>query len=113
MDFYTILDQVVDLLRHRKRVTYRALQRQFNLDDTFLNDLKAELIEAQHLAADEDGNVLVWIGDTGIIAASHAPQTAPQSMPNQRKPYRVRLRPSHILSLTPNGANSPSCSVTW
>ena len=59
MDFYTMLDQVVDLLRHRKRVTYRALQRQFNLDEAFLSDLKAELIEAQHLAADEDGTVLV------------------------------------------------------
>src|SRR5215831_8556927 len=80
MDFYTVLDQVVDLLRHRKRVTYRALQRQFNLDEAFLNDLKAELIEAQHLAADEDGNVLVWTGDTEA-AASGAPQTELQSMP--------------------------------
>jgi len=52
MDFYTILDQIVDLLRHRQRVTYRVLQRQFNLDDAFLNDLKVELIEAQHLATD-------------------------------------------------------------
>jgi class 3 adenylate cyclase/predicted ATPase len=81
MDFYTVLDQVVDLLRHRKRVTYRALQRQFNLDEAFLNDLKAELIEAQHLAADEDGNILVWTGDPEAAVASGAPQTEPQSIP--------------------------------
>ena len=36
MDFYTMLDQVVDLLRSRQRVTYRTLKRQFDLDDTAL-----------------------------------------------------------------------------
>ena len=32
MDFYTVLDQAVDLLRQRGRVTYRALKLQFQLD---------------------------------------------------------------------------------
>ena len=40
MDFYEVLDQVIDLLRSRGRVTYRTLKRQFDLDDTFLEDLK-------------------------------------------------------------------------
>jgi hypothetical protein len=52
MDFYTLLDQVIDLLRQRQRVTYRALQRQFGCDDAYLEDLKAELIDAQRLAVD-------------------------------------------------------------
>src|SRR5215510_11306101 len=65
MDFYTILDQVVDLLRQRQRVTYRALQRQFQLDDAFLEDVKVELIKGQRLAVDEGGEVLVWNGDAG------------------------------------------------
>ena len=65
MDFYAILDQIVDLLRQRQRVTYRALQRQFQLDDAFLEDVKVELIKGQRLAVDEDGEVLVWIGDAG------------------------------------------------
>src|SRR5262249_49454411 len=30
-----------------------------------LEDLKAELIDAQRLAVDEDGKVLVWAGKTG------------------------------------------------
>ena len=51
MDFYAILDQVIDLLRQRQRVTYRALKVQFQLDDEALEALKEELIEAQHLAA--------------------------------------------------------------
>jgi hypothetical protein len=33
MDFYMVVDQVLDLLRQRARVTYRALKRQFDLDD--------------------------------------------------------------------------------
>jgi hypothetical protein len=44
MDFYAVLDQVVDLLRSRQRATYRTLKRQFNLDDAALEDLKEELL---------------------------------------------------------------------
>ena len=43
MDFYQVVDQVVELLRHRGRVSYRALQRQFGLDDAYLEDLKDDL----------------------------------------------------------------------
>jgi hypothetical protein len=40
-------------------VSYRALQRQFALDEAYIEDLKTELIEAQRLAVDENGRVLV------------------------------------------------------
>ena len=43
MDFYAMLDQVVALLRSRGRVSYRALKRQFALDDELLADLPAAL----------------------------------------------------------------------
>src|SRR5262245_46287309 len=62
MDFYEILDQVIDLLRSRGRMSYRALKRQFDLDGDYLEDLKEEIIYSQRLAVDEDGRVLVWIG---------------------------------------------------
>ena len=62
MDFYAVLDQVLELLRQRGRVTYNALKRQFGLDDACLQDLKDEIIEAQRVAVDEDGKVLVWVG---------------------------------------------------
>jgi class 3 adenylate cyclase len=81
MDFYAILNQVVDLLRQRQRVTYRALQRQFKLDDAFLEDLKAELIEAEHLAADEEGRILVWLSAPEPSAASYVPQAASLPVP--------------------------------
>jgi class 3 adenylate cyclase len=62
MAFYEVLDQVVTLLRQRGRVTYRALKREFQLDDAFLEDLKDELINAQRLAIEEQGDALVWTG---------------------------------------------------
>ena len=65
MDFYEVLDQIVDLLKQHERVTYRAIKRQFNIDDEFIEDLKAELITAQRLALDEQGEVLVWAGEAG------------------------------------------------
>ena len=58
MGFYEVLDQVVALLRRRGRVTYGALKREFHLDDACLEDLKDELVNAQHLAVDEEGTVL-------------------------------------------------------
>src|SRR4029453_816895 len=62
MGFYEVLDQAVALLRRRGRVTYRSLRREFNLDDACLEDLKDELVNAQHLAVDEQGTGLVWTG---------------------------------------------------
>jgi class 3 adenylate cyclase/tetratricopeptide (TPR) repeat protein len=73
MDFYALLDQVIALLRQRQRVTYRALKRQFNIDDDYLEDVKAELIQGQQLAVDEDGVVLVWTGDSASVGAPAAP----------------------------------------
>jgi len=37
-------------------------QAQFGLDDAYLEDLKAEIIEARQLAVDQDGTMLVWCG---------------------------------------------------
>ena len=55
-----MLEQVRELLQSKGRVAYRALKRRFDLDDEYLEDLKAELIDAEHVARDEDGKVLVW-----------------------------------------------------
>jgi predicted ATPase/class 3 adenylate cyclase len=78
MDFVAVLDQVVDLLRQRGRLTYRTLKRQFRLDDAALEDLKIELITGQRLAVDEEGEVLVWRGAAG---------TAPAALPSPHAPH--------------------------
>jgi class 3 adenylate cyclase len=68
--FKEILTQVIDWLQQDKRLSYRAMKRQFALDDDYLDDLKAELIEARRIAMDEDGRVLVWTGDMAPAAAT-------------------------------------------
>src|SRR5262245_54076374 len=78
MTFEEILDQAIAMLQRRGRVTYRALQRQFNVDDAFLEDLKEELIHGQQLVVDEDGKVLVWTG-AADRASAPASQRAPLS----------------------------------
>ena len=62
MTFEELLDQAIDMLRRRGRVTYRALKLQFQLDDDTLDVLKDELLYGQQLAVDEAGRVLVWVG---------------------------------------------------
>jgi class 3 adenylate cyclase len=87
MGFYEVLDQVVALLRQRGRVTYRALKREFQLDDAFLEDLKDELITAQRLAVDEQGAVLVWVGRAD-------PTPTPQGEPSEPHAAAVAASPT-------------------
>jgi class 3 adenylate cyclase len=79
MDFYALLDQVTALRRRRGRVTYRALRLQFKLDDEHLEVVKDELIKAQRVAVDENGDVLVWTGSPG---RSPAPGADEEHVPN-------------------------------
>src|SRR5712692_4889516 len=64
------------MLRRRGRVSYRALKVQFQLDDTLLEILKGEIVEVHQLARDQEGTMLVWIGDTtspSVPASAPAP----------------------------------------
>ena len=94
MTFEEILDQAIAMLQRRGRLTYGALKRQFQLDDAYLEDLKAELIEGQRLAVDEEGRVLVWRGEP---ASAPLLPTAPPST-RASEPERVPLAytPAHL-----------------
>ena len=70
MDFVTVVDQVIALLRQRGRVTYRTLQIQFALDDTQFAALKDELLYSQPQVVDDAGRGLVWTGDTGTATST-------------------------------------------
>jgi class 3 adenylate cyclase/tetratricopeptide (TPR) repeat protein len=94
--FYELVDQALALLRERGRLSYRALKRQFALDDGGLEDLAFELIEVQRVAADRDGAILVWTGPAetvpgpvdaqGAGPGGVAPQTAPAESPAPSAP---------------------------
>src|SRR5687768_13635862 len=76
MTFEELLDQAIDMLWRRGRVTYRALKLQFQLDDDTLDVLKDELIYGQQLAVDEAGRVLVWGDPSATPPAATAPSFA-------------------------------------
>jgi class 3 adenylate cyclase/tetratricopeptide (TPR) repeat protein len=72
MTFEEILDQAMAMLQRRGRLTYGALQRQFQLDEEVFKDLKDELLYASPEVHDDVGRGLVWTG---------APATAPPAAP--------------------------------
>ena len=57
MDYDAVLAQVLALLQQEKRVAYRVLKRQLQLDDELLEDLKDDLIYAKQLVLDEGGKI--------------------------------------------------------
>ena len=63
MGFYEVLSEVIEILQREGRTSYRALKRQFDLDDEYLEDLKIELIEVRECAVDRDNKMLIWTGD--------------------------------------------------
>src|SRR5947208_358214 len=104
MTFEEILDQAIAILQRRGRLTYGALKRQFQLDDAYLEDLKAELIEGQRLAVDEDGRVLVWTGraDVPSLPTPPAPQLEPP--PATADVPSIQVLPSSTAPPSPDAA---------
>ncbi len=93
MDFYEVLEQVLVLLQRHGRVSYRALRRQFDLDDETLDDLKEELLYAHSVANDEDRG-LIWTGDA---AQEPVPTSGPTEQPTseqEREP--ASYTPQHL-----------------
>jgi class 3 adenylate cyclase len=79
MTFEEVLAQIIEVLQREKRISYRALKRRFALDDTYLDDLKEELIYAKRLALDEDSRVLVWSDDAEASLRPNLPASPPMS----------------------------------
>jgi hypothetical protein len=87
--FKEVLAQVIDWLQQDKCLSYRALKRQFALDDDYVDDLKVERIEARHIAIDEDGRVLAGTGAAEVPPAPPSP-----SMPSEGHPETPTDHPS-------------------
>ena len=69
MDFYELLEQVIALLQRHGRVSYRALKRQFHVDEDYLEDLKEALLYAHAQVISDDGRGLVWTGAVPPVPA--------------------------------------------
>src|SRR5438105_14881108 len=82
MEFEAVLEQTLALLQRQGRISYGALKRRFQLDDAYLEDLKVELIEAQQLARDENGRILVWAGETASPPPTRDDQVVQAALPH-------------------------------
>src|SRR5262245_3978568 len=101
MTFAELLDQAIALLQRRGRLTYRALKRQLDLDDDHLADLKAELIQGQRLALDEDREVLVWTGGTDVSPRTTPPAPQPGAQPGTSDMPRTPTLPAPVAPQSP------------
>src|SRR5215471_15323158 len=95
MDFYEVLERVLALLQRHRRVSYRALKVQFELDDDRLDLLKEELLYAQYPIADDNGRGLVWTGEPGGVQAPAPPQSTQQSAAQQDQPTQTEPPAEH------------------
>jgi class 3 adenylate cyclase/tetratricopeptide (TPR) repeat protein len=74
MDFYEVLEQVIALLQRHGRVSYRALKRQFHLDEDYLEDLKEAILYA-YAQVIVDGRGFVWRDDAPLLHADRRNET--------------------------------------
>ena len=82
MDFEQVLKEVVWRLVTEGRISYHRIKLSFALDDDGLEELRRELIALKRLAADVDGELLVWAPDGR--AARPEPMALPQPLPALR-----------------------------
>ena len=101
MKFSEIVKQAVTLLQDSGRISYRALKREFDLDDETLDDLKEELIDIREVAADKDGKMLVWTGGTDASAQASAPTASASS--GQPTPPSTQPEPISLDQAGPAG----------
>jgi class 3 adenylate cyclase len=91
MTFKEVLAQVIAWLQQEQRVSYRALKRQFALDDAYLEDLKDALLYAHPQVVEDQGRGLRWTGDaaaTPAVSPAASPDT-PQIPEAERRQLTV------------------------
>ena len=91
MKFSEVVAQTLAWLQHEGRVSYRALKREFGLDEEFLEDVKAEIIDAKRLAVDEEGKVLVWTGESSATGIQGAVSSSPPPLSYTPKHLAERI----------------------
>ena len=95
MDFEQVLKEVVWRLVTEGRISYRRIKLSFALDDDGLEELRRELIGIKRLAADVEGELLVWAPEGRM--ARPEPVALPQPLPALRP--RAICRPPRRLRL--------------
>lgn len=100
LTFEQCLNETVAMLRRQQRVSYRALKRQFGIDDAFVEDLKSEIVEVLELAADHEGRMLVWKGGGAAATNPVSSEVPPDGELQARAPAVAPMAGAERRQLT-------------
>jgi hypothetical protein len=95
MDFYAVLDQVVELVRNRGRVSYQALRLKFDLDDKHFQALKEELLYAHGATIRDEGSGFLWAEEPMVSPSM------PQPPPPQAERRHLTMMFCDLVGSTP------------
>ena len=95
MKFSEMVEQARALLQRTGKITYRALKREFALDDEALADLKEELLYTHPHVADDAGRGLVWTGAPSVLSTEFQVPSAPRHPAPTTQPP-VSYTPAHL-----------------
>ena len=101
MKFSEVVEQASELLQRKGKVTYRALKREFDLDDEYMADLKEELLYAHPEVVDDEGRGLIWNGEgqgPATPASTSKPAQSPAAYTPQHLAERIRAEQAAMES---------------
>ncbi len=98
MNFERVLQKVLWRLVTEGSISYRRIKLSFGLDDDAVEELRRELIGIKRLAADVDGERLVWAPD-GRSPRTEVDAARPQQLP----PLRLAAERDLPVGLQPTG----------
>jgi hypothetical protein len=103
VDFEQVLKEVVWRLVTEGRISYRRIKLSFGLDDDGLEELRRELIVIKRVAADVDGEVLLWAPEARTTRPEAAALLRP--LPALRQAERPAAPAASATRRTPSGAS--------
>jgi class 3 adenylate cyclase len=106
VNFARVLKEVLWCLVTEGSMSYRRIKRGFHLDDDALEDVRRELISTLRIAADVDGELLVWAPDWR--AARPELRGLPQALPALRYAGKPTLAAERDLPAAAPIARSPA-----
>src|ERR1051326_2869259 len=86
-----MVEQAGNLLRRKGRVSYRALRREFDLDEQDLADLKEELLFSHPQVTDEEARVPVWKKTQAQVSAAKGGTPLPPPLSYTPKHLAARI----------------------
>jgi predicted ATPase/class 3 adenylate cyclase len=89
MNFNEILSQAIAYLQAEQRISCRALKRRLQVNDEYLADLKAEIIDAKHLAIEDSDGVLVWTGAEHLLRDPFVESAITEKSASERRQLTV------------------------